>query len=33
MIKVPYYGRLHYFQADVTYVTVIIALNIQANVS
>ena len=31
--KVLYYGRSHYFQAHVTYVTLKIALNVQVNVS
>ena len=29
LFKVPYYGALHFFQAHVTYVTLIIALTIQ----
>ena len=32
-IKVPYYGVLHYFTAQVTYVTLGIPLNIQDMVS
>ena len=32
-IKVPYYGVLHYFTAQVTYVTLCIPLNIQYMVS
>ena len=33
LFKVLDYGRLHFFQAHVTYVTLKIALNIQVNVS
>ena len=33
LFKVLYYGRLHYFQAHVTYVTLKMALNNQVNVS
>ena len=32
-LKVLYYGRLHYFQSLVMYVTLKKALNIQVNVS